>query len=140
MSGRGRPSLYTEEIAEEICERMVQGESLRIICERDGMPAESTIFKWLLKAQHPEFVEKYAHAREVQAHQMFEETREIVDSEPDPVRARVRFDQRRWAAGQLLPKVYGPRMEIDANVRTSVITAEPLSEDEWQAQHTKAKE
>ena len=130
----GRPSTYNEQVAETICLRIMEGESLRSICRDDKMPAQRTVFKWLADG-HPEFVQQYTRAREVYAHVNFDETREIVDTDPDPVRARLRFDQRRWAAGKLLPKVYGERLELEANVRASVVTAEPLSEDEWNREY-----
>jgi hypothetical protein len=129
-----RPSTYSAEIALTICQRIVDGESLRSICKDEAMPSNGAVYKWLAEG-HPEFVEQYARAREVYAHLNFDETREIVDNDPDPVRARLRFDQRRWAAGKLLPKVYGERLEIDATVRPGVVLAEPLSEDEWNREY-----
>lgn len=131
----GRPSIYNEQVAEAICFRIMEGESLRSICRDDGMPAQRTVFMWLADG-HPDFVQQYTRAREVQAHLNFEETRQIVDEDPDPVRARLRFDQRRWTAGKLLPKVYGERLELDATVRSAVVSAEPLSEDEWNREYT----
>src|SRR5687767_1291259 len=106
--GIGRPSSYTEERAEAVLERIVAGESLRKICADPEMPGERTVFQWL--AAQPTFAQQYTRAREIQAHLIAEETRDIVDEEPDPARARVRFDQRRWHAGKLLPKVYGDRV------------------------------
>src|SRR4051812_25757521 len=81
----GRPSSYTPEMAEMICDRLMEGESLRAICSEDAMPSQRVIYKWLLV--QPEFVQQYARAREVQAHIYAEETREIVDTDPDPARA-----------------------------------------------------
>jgi len=42
----GRPTLYTEELAAEICRRLAGGESLRRICEDDHMPGASTVVDW----------------------------------------------------------------------------------------------
>lgn len=91
--------------------RMLDGESLRKICDSPDMPSVAVIFKWLTDGAHPEFVEQYARTREAQGHLYADETREIVDSEPDAARARVRFDQRRWHASKLAPKVYGDKIE-----------------------------
>ena len=44
---RGRPSAYTSEIAETICERLMDGESLRAICASAGMPDKATVFRWI---------------------------------------------------------------------------------------------
>ena len=35
----GRPSSYVKEVADDICQLIAQGESLRKICERPGMPS-----------------------------------------------------------------------------------------------------
>lgn len=51
--GPGRPSDYSEELADIICERPADGESLRSICLNDGMPNKATVFRWL--AAHEEF-------------------------------------------------------------------------------------
>ena len=40
---KGRPSLYTYEIAEEICERLAKGETLRSVCRSDHMPDERRV-------------------------------------------------------------------------------------------------
>lgn len=41
-----KPSLYTPEIVEEICELLSQGIPLEEICRRDGMPSAGTIHAW----------------------------------------------------------------------------------------------
>lgn len=43
----GRPSSYCTELADEICERLACGESLRTICADDGMPHRTTVIRWL---------------------------------------------------------------------------------------------
>lgn len=42
----GRPSLYTQEIADEICERLSNGEPMAQICRDEGMPAARTVRDW----------------------------------------------------------------------------------------------
>src|SRR5277367_5306879 len=74
----GRKSLYTDELADLICERIANGESLRAICGEDGMPAQSSVFKWLI--EHADFAEKYAHARVAQADVLFDELLHIADT------------------------------------------------------------
>ena len=63
---RAKPRIkYTEALADEICERLMNGETLTEICETDGMPKQSAVFRWLSTV--PLFAEKYARARQVQA-------------------------------------------------------------------------
>ena len=56
----GRPSAYSDKIAEAICERLINGESLRAICADPRMPAKATVFRWL--ASNQEFRRSYALA------------------------------------------------------------------------------
>lgn len=43
----GRPTLFTDELALEICERIANGRSLRSVCLDKDMPAMSTVMDWL---------------------------------------------------------------------------------------------
>ena len=42
----GRPSLYSEEIAERVINGLMEGLSLIKICEQDGIPTRRTIMNW----------------------------------------------------------------------------------------------
>lgn len=105
----GRPSSYSAEIADEICEAIASGGALYRLCkERAGFPHESTVYDWL--ERHKEFAEKYARARERQQDRRVDEIIAIADEDDDPNRARVRIDARKWAASKLAPKKYGDRV------------------------------
>jgi hypothetical protein len=118
----------------------MEGESLRAILKTDGMPASSTVFKWLSESRA--FAEQYARAREAQADTLFDEILSIADEEVTMVRRskhqptsgeddgsevevafdptavarnKLRVDARKWMAGKLRPKVYGDKVE---NVHT----------------------
>jgi terminase small subunit-like protein len=43
----GRPSTFTDEIFDTICERLENGEVLRAICADDQMPDRSTVLRWI---------------------------------------------------------------------------------------------
>ncbi|HHA1412828.1 MULTISPECIES: hypothetical protein [Enterobacter cloacae complex] len=43
----GRPSDYSEELAESIRLRLAEGESLRSVCRDDGMPCKQTVLRWI---------------------------------------------------------------------------------------------
>jgi len=49
----GRPSKYTQALADEICERLSKGEPLASICRDEKMPEVRTVSDW--KTAHPEF-------------------------------------------------------------------------------------
>ncbi len=75
----GRPSDYLPEVAADICSLLADGESLRKVCERPGMPDKATVFRWL--AKHDEFRDQYAKATEIRADAIFEEMFDIADND-----------------------------------------------------------
>lgn len=105
--------MYPLETRQAILDRVQNGESLRSICEQDGMPDKATVCRWL--DADPEFATKYARAREDQADGIFDGMSEIEDSvisgslRPDA--ARVVLESRRWRAEKLKPKKYGSKIE-----------------------------
>jgi len=128
----GRPSIFTDEIASTILERIMEGESVRQICRDDSMPCQSSVFKWL--STNPEFAERYARAKAVQMDAMADEILDIADdgtndwmeriSDDDkPVgwvvngehiqRSRVRVDTRKWLMSKLAPKKYGEKVATE---------------------------
>lgn len=58
---RGRPSLYTLALAEEVCERLSNGETLEDICRSAHMPATRTVYLWT--ETHESFAADFARAR-----------------------------------------------------------------------------
>ena len=135
---------FSQETADAICEKLVEGISLRRICMAEDMPAASTIFKWLNAL--PDFAEQYAHAREAQADTLADEIIDIADDgtndymadkeEEDGVRyngdavqrSKLRVDARKWVAAKLRPKKYGDKREVEHKGGISV-TSLPLDED-----------
>jgi hypothetical protein len=72
----------------------------------------SSVFLWLTK--HPEFSERYAHAREAQAETHADRIVEIADDETlDPNHKRIMVDARKWVASKLKPKRYGDKAEVE---------------------------
>ncbi len=124
---KGRPSLYTEPLAPEICRRLAEGESLRAICADKAMPSISTVMGWLFDGNHDEFSEQYARAREAQAEVRADEIVDIADDDTNDFtadkdgkivannehiqRSRLRVDARKWIAAKLLPKRYGDKLQ-----------------------------
>ncbi|BAH73469.1 hypothetical protein [Solidesulfovibrio magneticus] len=107
----GRPCSFSQEVADAVCQGIMEGRGLRSICADPGMPGPATVYSWLTK--YASFQEQYALAREVQADVYFDEVVSIADNEPDPQIARNRIDARKWAASKLRPKRYGDRLEVE---------------------------
>ena len=140
---RGRPSTYSEEIADAICVELMAGRSLVEICDQDDMPAERTVYMWLLK--HPDFVQKYARAREMQSERGIDEIIPIADdgrndwmeqrnAEGQIIgwkengealrRSQIRIDARKWKASKLRPKVYGDKLAVGGDETMPPVSVE----------------
>jgi hypothetical protein len=107
------PSTFTQALADEICERVIDGQSLRTIAADPSMPARSSIIKWL--SQNEAFAVQYARAREAQADAMDDE---ILDSARATTNEtaqadRVKIDAFKWRAARLAPKKYGDKFLHD---------------------------
>src|SRR5260370_26902393 len=99
---KGRPTLKTRELCEEICERLAQGERLTDICRDAAMPDWSTVHRWAARCDA--FRNDLARAREQQAEVWADEVRDISDAELPTReairRARLRMQSRQWLAGK----------------------------------------
>lgn len=74
---RGKPSKYTKEIAQQICEQLSEGIPLREICRQEGFPAWRTIYDWMYK--DAELSAAIAHARDVGYDALAEQCLDIAD-------------------------------------------------------------
>lgn len=105
-----------EEIAEAketILNKIELGKGLAQIIKEHKLPCYKTVMQWLRKDSETfdlAFLHNYTRARENQADYLSDEIVDISDNEPDPAKARVRIDARKWKASKLKPKVYGDRV------------------------------
>ena len=76
----GRPSRYTPELAQEICDRISRGEPLLQICKDDRMPERRTVYDWLERIDG--LSAQFARAREEGCDAMAEQSLAIMDGEP----------------------------------------------------------
>lgn len=130
----GRPSIFTKELGDKICERIALGESIRTICKEEEMPSAVSIYNWLLDDDKKEFFKKYARAKDAQAELMFDELLEIADDgsndwmtktfgdteievENKEVvnRSKLRVDTRKWYLSKVLPKKYGDKLDLTSD-------------------------
>src|SRR5271167_3446231 len=75
----GRPSLFTTELGDAICNRIADGESLRAICAEVEMPDKATVFRWLSAEGNKDFRNQYIRAREAQADSLVDDILLIAD-------------------------------------------------------------
>lgn len=126
ITNKGRPSSYTKAKGNAICKSLANGQSLRTICKRDGMPNKTTIQRWL--RTNEDFRTQYARARDEQAQHYADEIIDIADDSTNDFmvnehgvevvdheaiqRSKLRIDSRKWVASKLLPKKYGDRTKL----------------------------
>lgn len=142
---RGRPiSVYTPELAEEICERIAEGETLRQVCRSKDIPP-STVRRWVLNDING-FSAQYAQARDLCIESWADELMEISDDATNDwmkregkdgedlgwsvngdhvQRSRLRIDTRKWMLSKMKPDRYGDKVQLggdaDNPIRHSII-------------------
>lgn len=124
----GRPSDYSEIIADEICEQLASGRSLVQICADPDFPSHAAVYRWL--EANEAFRDRYARARDRQAELYAAEIITLADTpvearkvviKPDGTeeitigdavdRTRLQIDARKWYASKLAPKKYGDKVQ-----------------------------
>lgn len=122
----GRPSTFTQAVADAICERLAKGEPLAQICRDEDMPAVRTVSDW--KAAHEAFAADFAHAREEGYDQIAADCLDIADETgKDTIygdngaradtewisRSKLRIETRLKLLAKWDPKRYGDKMDVN---------------------------
>jgi hypothetical protein len=109
----GRPTSYTKQKAQTICEMIENGMTLQAICELPDMPTISTVYQW--QDAQPEFAESYARARVRKADTLADMVLSEAFNSHDAQIGRLRVDALKWMASKLSPKRYGDKIEVESN-------------------------
>lgn len=122
----GRPSSYTQKMADDICNDIRRGASLRTALLTDKRPDDVTFYRWI--ETFPNFRIQYAQATKDRAEAHFEElvaSHEIAMEDMKIYEDNPRFamvlmqvhklksDNMKWAMSKMQPKKYGDKQEID---------------------------
>jgi hypothetical protein len=128
-----RASTFTQEIADEIVDRIASGEPLRVICRDEHMPAWRTVYDWLDNNQT--FAARFARARELGEDAIAQQCLEIADNERhDWVltkkgeitnevaigRAKLQVDTRLKLLAKWNPKRWGEKQQIEHSGKMSL--------------------
>lgn len=120
--------MFNQEVADRVCQRIEQGQSLRQASEAEGVH-HSTVMTWA--RDHSTFANQYARARELGFDVDFEQLEELA-AEPPPQTAsgstdagwvqwkRLQIDTKKWALSKKAPKKYGDKVETTHQVGESV--------------------
>lgn len=105
----GRPTAFTDELGDRICERIAVTRTVTEALSDEEFPPSSTFFRWL--GQYPAFREKYARALEFRAEADNEELRRVAyDMDIPSDQKRIMVDTLKWQQARASPKRYGDAM------------------------------
>ena len=144
----GRPPLaekpFSQEIADRICSRLANGESLITICGDKGYPDRDCVNEWTKR--DPDFGLQYARARELQAEYFVDELTLISDDGRNDFmervrergdvfvdvnrehleRSKTRIATRQWVIERILSNKYGPKPQVVVNNQQNVVSVDPI--------------
>jgi hypothetical protein len=111
----GRPTIFSEALAEKILEQYAGGGSLSDICRQDEMPDRVTVWRW--RNENKGFATALAYAREANAESIEDEIssieQKVLAEKVNPQAANVVLSSMRWRARVLHPKRYGDKAEVE---------------------------
>lgn len=114
----GRPTDYTEELADDFCSRIALGRSLRSVVADDDMPHHKTIYRWISSIES--FGAQYARAKQdsgdSDADKIEEVAEKVLSGEIEPQAARVAIDAYKWTAGKKRPRKYGEKIQQEVGL------------------------
>ena len=123
-SNPGRPPELTEHQADELLQRITDGDSLLDIVQSDGdWPSYRTIFRRI--ESDSDFRDRYDRARAVQAERWADELITLSDSLPEDATveqiaaAKLQVETRKWIISKRLPKKYGDAPTSSLNVTST---------------------
>jgi hypothetical protein len=106
---------YSDALVETIISRMIEGESVRSICNDPNMPSRFTVLTW--QATNDEFQAKCARARAMQADVIHDDLADmevgVLSGTIPPDVARVAASMKQWRASKLAPKKYGDKLDLN---------------------------
>lgn len=134
----GNPTTYTQDKADEICQKLGQGIPLAVICREEGMPAVRTVNDW--RRAHPDFDKAYGEARDEGFDVIAADTLAIVDAPPercntehgDKIDAghvawtKNRIEQRLKLLAKWDPRRYGELQKVEHSGSVEVSLAERM--------------
>jgi transposase-like protein len=111
---RGRPTVFSEEVAREIIERLWEGESLTKICRDEDMPSLTTVYRW--RDAYPDFRADYAEARARQADTFADRMQDVAeDLALLPEHKRLILDTMKWRAARQNWRAWGDKVQHEVH-------------------------
>lgn len=123
---------FSEDIANRICDELIEGRSMRDICAAPGMPNRTTVLRWMDADEA--FAAKCARAREMQADYMDDLILDTANAcTADTAQAdKVKISAYQWRASKLAPKKYGDKLDLNhgGGVQVAIVSGVPRGTDQ----------
>jgi hypothetical protein len=121
MTGRPptRPNPLDPGVVDRIAEGLIEGHSIKKVCEPKDMPDYSMVYRAM--AKDPIFATAIARAREAQQEAIIDSTIDLADeATPETVHvAKLQIWARQWRAAKLAPKKWGDKVDISAKLEVT---------------------
>lgn len=125
--------MFSQQVADEICRRLAEGETLRQICKpEDGFPSPAAVCAWAIgqNGASPSFPEQYARARSCGLDVIADQILHIADTTQLGEKVKVsegkteittgdmiehrklQVDARKWLLSKLRPEKYGDKTQL----------------------------
>ncbi len=137
-----------ENIFDEVCNRIANGEALSKVLLTEGMPSRPKFYEWIESSQ--EKINKYARATEMRASLIFDDILEISDNTElgekiksnaqgkeitvgDMIEHRkLKIDARKWVLARMIPKKYGDKVGLEHSGEIKTNTTIIVQDNETQ--------
>ena len=138
---------YSPELADEICERISKGETLRAICRDTHTPSWRAVYDWI--AKDVDFASHIAHARELGFDAIAEEALSIADTPMEGIETeesdtgkrvkrsdmlghrKLQIETRLKLLAKWSPAKYGDRtaMELSGSLNLNTMSEEEIRQE-----------
>lgn len=137
----GRPSKYSQAIAEEMVQRLSEGEPLRQICRDAHMPEWRTVYDWMYRNE--DLSAAIAHARELGQDAIAEDIMREISEDPERILSegggridsgyvqliKARAEIKLKLLAKWNPKKYGDRTVLAGDAQMPVVVQSEATEE-----------
>lgn len=102
--------VWSDDLEQELIDRLEAGETITSIVEDPRMPSASTLWRW--EDAQDDFGERITRARERGYQARADKILARVKACDDPQKGRLEFDAERWYLGKMQPKRFGDRIDV----------------------------
>lgn len=121
-----KASLDNPDVVVALCDRIIAGEAISVICQDADMPSARTVYTRM--SSDDQFRAVIARAREAQQDAEADKCIDLADNATaeDWQVVKLRIWARQWRAGKLAPKKYGEKLDMNLSGSITTLPEETL--------------